>query len=225
MSLIRFLFLTKKKEKKSHLLRTAHSFYHRKCWTLLTETQEFTNNLYLSVHFLVTTRAIVFHIYRADWSWKASRKGLEWMEFKVYRGESTTENIVIKKNVQREKGTITQTRWQEEKETHRRYFWALLAFKLYTRNIDLFLQSITKNSPLGSNANPKTCLSIQMQCCGRPVLLGYQMCFSVSASLIADSKNTCCVCTFTEIFKSSGNHNSVIPRCYPEYPWYKLLDS
>lgn len=178
--------------------------------------QEFANNLYLSVHFQVTTRAIVFHIYRADWSWKASRKGLEWTELKVYWGESIIKNIVIKRNVQTEKGTITQTRWQEEEETRRRYFWALLAFKLDTRNIGFFLQSLTKSSPLGSEANPRTCLSIQMQCCGRPALLGcavHQMCFSVSAFLIADSKNTCCVCTYTEIFKSSGNHNSVIPKC------------
>lgn len=136
MSLIEYLFLIKKKSpicQELHIL-----FFISRAELCSTEMQELTNKLYLSVHFLVTTRAIIFNTYRADGSWKASRKGLEWMELKVYWGECTIENIMTMKNSQREKGTNTWTRWLEEKETQRRH-WALLTFKFYIRNINFYL--------------------------------------------------------------------------------------
>lgn len=87
----------------SHL--SLYSFFLLKrspiCWELhilffisnaelcTTEMQEFTGDLHLSVHFLVTTMYIMYNTYRADGSWKGSRK---WMELE---GECLVEYIMM----------------------------------------------------------------------------------------------------------------------------------
>lgn len=99
--------------------------------------QALTNNLYLSVHFLATTRSIIFNTYSTDGSIKGSRKGLGIMVLKVFKWEYTMENVMMMKDAQREKGTITWSGWSEEKETHRKY-WALLTFEFHLRYIDFY---------------------------------------------------------------------------------------
>lgn len=158
MSLIKFFFFIKKKSpicQELHIL-----FFVSSAELCCIEMQDFTNNLYLSVHFPVTTRAIAFNTYRAGGSWKASRKGLEWSK----KCECTIQNMMIK-NVQREKETITWTRWLEEKETTRK-FWALLTCTFYIRNTDFCSSFHYKELSSWSRTKPQTSPSIRLQCCG-----------------------------------------------------------
>lgn len=187
--------------------------------------QALTNNFYLSVHFLVTTRSVIFNTCSTDGSWKGRRKGLEIMELKVFWWEYTMEDIMMIKDAQREKGTITWTGWLqtwEKKPKHIGGIWALLTFEFHLRNIDFYssvhykeLSSWFRTKP---QHNPQRRIAVQWQGC----TLGYAvqgMYLCACALIITERKKKSSVCTFTEIFKISVKHkSSEIQRCYPKDP-------
>lgn len=155
-------------------------------------------SIYLYIYFLVTTRSVIFNAYSTDGSWKGGRKGLEIMALNA--DESTL--IMMMKDAQRKKGTITWTGWLEEKETHRRY-WALLTFEFRLRNIGFCSSVHYKELPFWFRTkpqhNPQRLVAVLWQGC----TLGYAvqgMYLCVCALIITERKKKSSLCTFTEIF-------------------------